>query len=128
MRRGSGETRRKVNVLNKRSESIQKTFGTAVKKAQKVGGKIAHAVSETPEYIALSRNERAIKSEIDDNLRAIGRRVMALHKRAGDKLIFARYGAIQRHLDALNQLHKEYRSNRIRLNEVREEIKGKKRR
>lgn len=108
-------------------ETIQKSIGKTVKKAQKLSGKIAHAVSETPEYIALKRNERAIKSEIDERLLAIGNRVMSLHKRAGDNVVFSRYKAIKNELDSLDQLHKEYRSNRIRLNEVREEIKGKKR-
>ena len=108
-------------------ETIQKTIGKTVKKAQKISGKIAHAVSETPEYIALKRNERAIKSEIDDRLIAIGKRVMALHKRAGDSLVFSRYEAIKQQLDNLDQLHKEYRSNRIRLNELRDDIKGKNR-
>jgi L-lactate utilization protein LutB len=110
-----------------KSETIQETLGKAVKKAQKVGGKLAQAVSETPEFIALKRNERAIKAEIDEHLQAIGKRVMALHKRAGDKVMFARYKAITEHLDSLDQLHKEFRTNRIRLNELREEIKGKKR-
>jgi hypothetical protein len=109
------------------TEAIQKTLGLTVKKAQKLSGKIAHAVSETPEYIALKRNERAIKSEIDERLIAIGKRVTALHKRAGDKQLFARYKAITDQLDNLDQLYKEYRSNRVRLNELREEIKGKKR-
>jgi hypothetical protein len=102
-------------------------IGKTVKKARKFGGKVANAVAETPEYVALSRNERAIKSEIDEHLRAIGRRVLALHKRAGDSVELARYKTIRNHLEDLDQLHKEYRSNRVRLNEVREQIKGKKR-
>jgi hypothetical protein len=111
--------------LDIKSETIQRTIEKAAKKTQKVGGKIAQAVSETPEYIALKRNERAIKSEIDDHLLAIGKRVMSLHKRAGDRVAFARYKTITDHLESLDQLHSEYRTNRIRLNEVRDQIKGK---
>jgi hypothetical protein len=107
------------------SDKIQEKLGKAVKKAQKVGGKLARAASETPEYIALKRNERAIKSEIDEQLLAIGKRVLALHKRAGDKAVFGRYKAISDRLDTVDQLHQEYRSNRIRLNEVRDQMKGK---
>jgi hypothetical protein len=109
-------------------EKIQKKIGKAINRSQKVGGRIANAVSETPEYIMLKRNERAIKSEIDDHLVAIGKRVMALHKRAGDNIVFARYKTIKNHLEDLDQLHKEYRSNRVRLNEVSNSMKGKKRR
>jgi hypothetical protein len=126
-RSGDNNMRKEFNQVDVGSEKIQKMIGKAVRKARNVGGKVAQVVSETPEYIALSRNEKAIKSEIDDNLRAIGKRVMALHKKAGDSLVFARYRTISRHLDALDHLHKEYRSNRVRLNEVRQEIKGKNR-
>ncbi|MGD8412599.1 MAG: hypothetical protein PVF33_00115 [Candidatus Latescibacterota bacterium] len=107
------------------SDKIQKKLGKAVQKAQKVGGKIARAASETPEYVALKRNERAIKSEIDEQLLAIGKRVLALHKRAGDKAVFGRYKAISNRLEAVDELHREYRSNRVRLNEVRAKMKGK---
>jgi hypothetical protein len=110
-----------------KSDKIQKKLGKAVNKAQKVGGKLARVASETPEYIALKRNERAIKSEIDEQLLAIGKRVLAIHKRAGDKAVFGRYKAILNRLDEVDQLHQEYRSNRVRLSEVRAQMKGKRR-
>jgi hypothetical protein len=121
------EKRKEVVRMELKSRKVQKTLEKTAKKARKLTGKIANAVSETPEYIALKRNERAIKSEIDEHLLAIGKRVMALHKRAGDNIVFTRYRAIKNHLDGLDQLHEEYRSNRVQLIELRKSIKGKKR-
>jgi hypothetical protein len=116
-----------INSTSKRAEtdSLQKTIKKATKKAKKISGKIVDAVAETPELISLRRNEHAIRSEIDDQMLAIGKRVLSLHKRARKSSPFERYSTLMTHLDTLARLEKEYSSNRVQLNQLRERIRGK---
>jgi hypothetical protein len=103
---------------------MQKTLDDMGRAAQKMGSRIARAAQETPQYIGLRRNERAIKSEIDDELLAIGKRVRALHRRAKNSP-FERYGDIMDRLAAIDRLDREYRETRVKLNQLREEMRGK---
>jgi hypothetical protein len=99
--------------------------GEAIKQTIKGARRIAHAASEVPELIQLQRSDRALRSEMDDHLRSIGKRVFFLHKRARGESPFARYPVIMEELDVLRGVTEEYRTNRVRLKQVREEMTGK---
>lgn len=111
--------------------TVKKAAKKTGKKAKEIGGKLANAVAEAPAFLSLQRNDRAIRSEIDDELLAIGKRVRMLHKRnkAASKSTslhpFARYKSILERLERLDRLESEYQENRVRLNEVRADIRGK---
>lgn len=106
------------------SNRIRKELEKAARGARKVGGRVANFVAETPEFVALKRNDRALRSEMDEHMRKIGRRAVTLSKRAKQNP-FRRFPTITRELEALARLEEEYRANRIRLNEVKREMKGR---
>jgi hypothetical protein len=110
----------------KRQSRVRKTVNKAVGKVRKAGGRLAHTVAEAPELVSLHRNDRAIRSEMDDHLRAIGKRAFALHKRARGDSPFSRFETIMRELDTLVRLDEEFRSNRVRLKQLQEEIRHRK--
>lgn len=107
------------------SKRIRKELEKAAKGARKIGGRVANIMAETPEFVALVRNDRALRSEMDEHMRRIGRRALILHKRT-KKNPFDNFPVITRELETLTRLETEYRLNRVRLNEVKREMKGKK--
>jgi hypothetical protein len=117
-RKKTSETRRK-----KGSKALRSAMDRAVAGAKRVGGRVAHAVAETPEYVATQRTDRALRSEIDDHLRSIGRRALILHKRSRGEPPFARFREITRELETVSKLEEEYRENRARLNDLRREMR-----
>lgn len=108
-----------------RSLAFKRGIESATRKAKEVGGKIAHVVSEVPELVSLQRNDRALRSEMDDELKKIGKGILNLHKRSRGRSPFLKYKTVMKHLENLDGLEKEYRSNKIRLNTLREELRGK---
>lgn len=104
---------------------VRRTFTRAKKTAKRMGRQIAHAVVETPELITLQRTERSIRHEIDEELLAIGKRVRALYRKSRNGSPFERYATISRHLEHIESLEAEYGENRVRLNQLREEIREK---
>lgn len=97
---------------------------SAIDEVRRVGGRVAHVLAETPEFVQVTRNDRALRSEMDEHYRAIGKRVLMLHKRARAESPFARYRLIMKELEALTRVEEEYRSNRARMNELRQDIRG----
>jgi hypothetical protein len=102
-------------------EAAKKTL----KEARRVGRRVITAVADVPELVQLQRNDRALRSEMDDHLRSIGKRVLILHKRSRRESPFARFRAIMEELKALERVEEEYRSTRVRLKQVRDEMAGK---
>ncbi|MDH3216434.1 MAG: hypothetical protein OEN01_09110 [Candidatus Krumholzibacteria bacterium] len=105
------------------SKQIRKGIEKAARQARKVSGRVAHAVAETPEFISLRRNDHALRSEMDDCYRTIGKRVQLLHKRSRGENPFNRFKAIMGALERLEYLEDEYRDNRARLTEVKRQMR-----
>lgn len=93
------------------------------KKARKVGGRIARAMEETPEFISLQRNDRALRSEMSEIYEKIGKRVMLLYKKSRGESPFERYKGIRSELLKLEGLEEEYRDNKAKLAEVKRKIR-----
>jgi len=115
------------NGAAKRS-GVQKTMDEVSKRAQKMGSRIVQVAQETPQYISLRRQEHGIRAELDDELKAIGKRVRSLHRSAKKNSPFERYSAIMQHLETIERLEKEFSQVRVKLNTVKEEMRGKGRR
>jgi len=105
------------------SKQIRKGIERATKEARKVGGRMSQAVSDTPEFISLQRNDRALEHEMTESYEKIGKRVVILHKRSKGESPFARYTAILDELEKLERLELEYRENKAQLAEVKRLIK-----
>ncbi len=95
-------------------------------RARQVGRRVSDLVQDAPEYLQARRSERALRAEMDDHCRAIGKRVIALCKRSqGDHRPFARFSAIEREVDAHARVEEEYRATRERLSQLRAEMRGR---
>ena len=94
-------------------------------RAKQVGRRVSEVVQDAPEFVQAKRNERALRAEMDDHCRTIGKRVVALSKRARGESPFARFQAISREVDAFARVEEEYRSNRERLGQLRAELRGR---
>jgi hypothetical protein len=105
------------------TDNIRKGVEEATKRAQEVSGRIAQAMSETPEYISLQRNDRALRSEMEEIYQKIGKRVMLLYKRSQRETPFERYKTIRSELLKLEGLESEYRDNKAKLANVKRRIK-----
>jgi hypothetical protein len=107
----------------KKRGSVRKAVGKVATEVRKAGGRVAHAVVDTSELIYLRRNDRAIRSEMGEHMHAIGKRAFSLHKRARGESPFSRFTTIMRELDALVRLEEEFRTNRARLAQHRQEMR-----
>jgi hypothetical protein len=105
------------------SDGIRKGVERATKQAQKMGGRLAQAVGETPELISLQRNDRALRAEMSESYEKIGKRVMVLYKKSKQESPFERYKAIRTQLLKLEGLESEYRDNKAKLADVKRRIK-----
>jgi len=105
------------------SDYIRKNIERAARRARKVGGRVAQAVAETPEFISLQRNDRALRSEMSECFERIGKRALLLHKRSKGKALFNRYSAVQKDLEKLERLEEEYRDNKSRLAELKRQLR-----
>jgi hypothetical protein len=104
-------------------DHLRRSVEETAKRAQRVGGRIAQAVGETPELISLQRNDRALRSEMQETYEKIGKRVMLLYKRSKSETPFERYKTIRSELLKLEGLESEYRDNRAKLATVKRRIK-----
>lgn len=114
--------------MSSRGKAKQETKEMArkvIERAETVGARALKALGETPELIQLRRTERALRSEMDDHMRAIGKRAYVLYKKARGEPPFSRFKTITRELEALTRVEEEYRRNKVQLNRVRERIRGK---
>lgn len=105
------------------TDHIRDSVERAVDKTRKVGGKLANALSETPEYVSLQRNGRALKSELEESYIRIGKRARLLDKRAKGEGPFGRYKTIQRELERIDLLESEYRENKQQLASLKRRVK-----
>lgn len=104
-------------------EAVRKTVKTAVTGVRKAGSRVAKVLAETPEYIYLQRNDHAIRREMREHMRSIGKRAMTLHKRARRESPFAKFPAIMKELERLADLEQEFRENRVKLSRLKERMK-----
>lgn len=93
------------------------------KSVEKATRRVAQAVADTPEYISLQRNDRALRSEMSESYEKIGKRVMLLYKKTRGETPFERYKSIREELLKLEGLENEYRENRSHLAEAKRKIK-----
>lgn len=98
------------------TDNIRKSVESATRR-------VAQAVADTPEFISLQRNDRALRSEIGESYEKIGKRVMLLYKKARAESPFERYKTIREELLKLEGLEHEYRENRSRLAEAKRKIR-----
>lgn len=106
------------------SDHIRESVEYTSDKAKEVGSRIARAVSETPEYISLQRNDRALRGEMSETLEKIGKRVQLLYKRSKDGATpFERYSSIRKELERMDRLETEYRDNKAKLADVKRQIR-----
>jgi hypothetical protein len=101
--------------MDERTKSLKTKCGSkrvtkAVKKKNKI--RVAQVVEEPRQLRQLRRNDRAIRSEMQDYYMAIGKRVANLHKRIRGESPLNRYKAILRDIEKVIRLEEEYKSNR----------------
>ena len=117
------DPKKKDTVESRMSKQIRKGLERAARQARRVGGRMSQAMSDTPEFISLQRNDRALQHEMNEIYEKIGKRVVLLHKRAKGESPFSRYTAILGELDRLEGLEREFRENKAQLAEVKRLIK-----
>jgi hypothetical protein len=110
-------------VESRMSKQIRKGLERAARQARRVGGRVSQAMADTPEFISLQRNDRALQHEMNEVYEKIGKRVVVLHKRSKGESPFSRYTAILGEIERLETLEREYRVNKAQLAEVRRLIK-----
>jgi hypothetical protein len=109
-------------MANQRRRSNRKTVKKRTIRMHKAGGRVTKAAAASSELIALRRNDRMLRAEMDDHMRAIGKRVWSLQKRARGESPFSRFKSIMRQLDTPVLLEDEYRATRSRLARLREQL------
>lgn len=111
----------------RRRKRARETFEEMGRQISKRGRKAARTLARTPELIALERKERALKHELDHQLRQVGLQALRMHKRAlrqrGGVSPFAGVGPIIEGLETADELQDEIQSNRKRISKVKVEMR-----
>ena len=117
------DPKKPVTDESKMSKQIRKGLERAARQARRVGGRVSQAMSDTPEFVSLQRNDRALEHEMNEIYEKIGKRVLILHKRSKGESPFAKYAPILSEIERLERLEREYRENKAQLAEVKRLIK-----
>jgi hypothetical protein len=109
------------------ARGVREVMERTAHEARRAGEKLGHSLKESGEYLRLRHAGNAIRMEMDEHFRAIGKRAFALSKRARGENPFARFRQIVEEVETLERLEKRFQDVRTRLSTVRLDLRGKKR-
>jgi hypothetical protein len=103
------------------------SLAAVIERIRRLGRSFAGVVQDTPRWLEAKRTERALRAQLDANLRAIGKRVVALQRRSRvpGRGPFDRYGTIAKKLERHRNLEADYLANKARLGTLAAEIRGR---
>jgi hypothetical protein len=92
-----------------------------IERARRAGWHAVDVAHDLPRLIEARLTERTLRAKLDANVRAIGKRVLAIHRRTRVPASgpFHRFSALAKKLESQRQLEHEYLTNKARLGALR---------